>query len=289
MPISIEANVPAPIDTLYDVVFPEGVLFAFQVIRKSTGTVLFDSSLGGLTLADQYLQIGGRLPSSNVYGLGEHEHPNMKRNMSWNTQAMFANDNAPDPGFGLYGVHPHYTVVEEDGNTHSVLFLNSNAQEVALTPAPGIIYRTIGGVLDMYFFLGPTPEESVQQYTEAIGRMPLPAYWTLGFHLCRWGYNNFENMEAAYQRTLAAGIPQDAQWGDIDVLDRRLDFTYDPVNFAGLPSFIDQLHENGQRFVVIVDPGVPTGEPQGSYPAFEDGEANGVWVTGENGSPLLGK
>ena len=57
---------------------------------------------------------------------------------------MFANDYAPDPLAGLYGVHPHYTVVEDDGKVHSVLFLNSNAQEVALTPAPGVIYRTIG-------------------------------------------------------------------------------------------------------------------------------------------------
>ena len=29
----------------------------------------------------------------------------------------------------LYGVHPHYTVIEENGDTHGVLFLNSNAQE----------------------------------------------------------------------------------------------------------------------------------------------------------------
>jgi hypothetical protein len=28
----------------------------------------------------------------------------------------------------LYGVHPRYTVLEEDGNTHGVLILNSNAQ-----------------------------------------------------------------------------------------------------------------------------------------------------------------
>ena len=29
----------------------------WQVIRRSSGAVLFDSSLGGLTLADQFLQV----------------------------------------------------------------------------------------------------------------------------------------------------------------------------------------------------------------------------------------
>jgi alpha-glucosidase (family GH31 glycosyl hydrolase) len=69
----------------------------------------------------------------------------------------------------LYGVHPTYTVLEEDGNAHSVLFLNSAAQEWSLTPKPAFIYRTIGGLLDMYFFLGPSPADTARQYSEAVG------------------------------------------------------------------------------------------------------------------------
>ena len=159
----------------------------------------------------------------------------------------------------------------------------------------------------MYFFMGPTAENSAQQYTEAIGRYPLPAYWNLGFHLCRWGYNNLDNMVAAYNRTVQAGIPIDVQWSDIDFMDRRLDFTYDTVNFAGLPEFVTELHENGEaildnfcfinsymfsntgrRFVNIIDPGVPIGEPAGSYLPEENGDAMGVWVLNATGQVILG-
>ena len=51
-------------------------------------------------------------------------------------------------------------------------------------------------------------------------RFYIPPYWALGYHLCRWGYNSLENMQAAFQRTVDLGIPLDAQWGDIDIMER---------------------------------------------------------------------
>jgi alpha-glucosidase (family GH31 glycosyl hydrolase) len=38
--------------------------------------------------------------------------------------------------------------------------------EVSLMPAPALTYRTVGGVLDIYMFFGPTPDNVVEQYTE---------------------------------------------------------------------------------------------------------------------------
>ena len=61
----------------------------------------------------------------------------------------------------------------------------------------------------------------------------MPPYWSLGFHLCRYGYDTLENMQAAVDRTAQYNIPHDAQWGDIDIMDHELDFTLNPVEFAG--------------------------------------------------------
>ncbi|CAL1275540.1 unnamed protein product, partial [Larinioides sclopetarius] len=120
---------------------------------------------------------------------------------------MFSQDRFPEGGsMNLYGVHPFYMCLENSSNSHGVLFLNSNAMEVVLLPAPGITFRTTGGIIDMFFFVGTDPESVVNLYTSLIGRPMLPPYWALGFQLCRWGYNSTENLKAVVERTRKAGL-----------------------------------------------------------------------------------
>jgi alpha-glucosidase (family GH31 glycosyl hydrolase) len=75
------------------------------------------------------------------------------------------------------------------------------------------VYRTIGGLLDIYFFPGPKPEDVVQQYLALIGRPFLPAYWALGFQLCRYGYSSLHDMQTAVDRTTSNGIPLEVVYG----------------------------------------------------------------------------
>jgi alpha-glucosidase (family GH31 glycosyl hydrolase) len=57
-----------------------------------------------------------------------------------------------------------------------------------------MVYRVTGGVLDFYTFLGPEPENVIQQYTEYFGRTFFPPYWALGFQISRYGYKNVDEM-----------------------------------------------------------------------------------------------
>ena len=62
------------------------------------------------------------------------------------------------------------------------------------------------GILDFYFFLGPEPEAVIQQYHEVIGRPHMPPYWGLGFHQCRWGYHDLQEVEDVVNNYTAFGV-----------------------------------------------------------------------------------
>ncbi|NXG31947.1 SUIS protein, partial [Dromaius novaehollandiae] len=162
--------------------------------------------------------------------------------------------------------------------------------DVSLSPNPSLTFRTIGGILDFYVFLGPTPENVVQQYTEAIGRPHMPAYWSLGFQLSRWGYGSIDVLKETVDRMHYYDIPYDVQHSDIDYMERRLDFTYDKENYAGLPEYIQQLKEEGMHYVLILDPFISKDEEPGTYKPYDLGEEMGVWVNNSDGvTPAVGK
>lgn len=76
-------------------------------------------------------------------------------------------------------------------------------------------YNTIG-ILDFYFFTGPTPASVVQQYLGLIGYPAMPAFWTLGQHQCRWGYNSLDTFSDMIEGYKKAKIPLDGIWMDIE-------------------------------------------------------------------------
>lgn len=48
-------------------------------------------------------------------------------------------------------------------------------------------WRAIGGMIDLFVFLGPTPLDVMDQLTAVIGRPAMQPRWALGWHQCKVG------------------------------------------------------------------------------------------------------
>ncbi|CAI6319435.1 unnamed protein product [Periconia digitata] len=266
--------------------------FSFTIKRKENDEVLFDTSSSQLIFQTQYVQLRTSLPKDpHLYGLGEHSDP--FKLPTDNYRRSLLNSESPNIPFNsnLYGTHPVYFEHRGGKGTHGVFLLNSTPMNIFIlrddAGNQSLEYDTIGGVLDFYFLAGSKPHEVSKQYADVAGYSAMFPYWTFGFHQCKYGYWDVNMVAEVVGNYSTAGIPLEVMWTDIDYMDLRQDFTTDPERFPidKMRELVSTLHERGQRYVLILDPGVHAVAEQASYAR---GHEQGVFLKAADGSDLLG-
>ncbi|KAK4193285.1 family 31 putative glycoside hydrolase [Podospora australis] len=288
--------------------------FSFTVKRKDTDDTLFSTQGKVLVYEDQFIEFVSTLPENyNLYGLGEIIHGFRLGNNG--TRTLFAADVGNNIDYNIYGTHPIYldtryfttdesgkltyapdatdTTVKYQSYTHGVFLRNAHAHEVVLQPSD-ITWRTLGGSIDLYFYSGPKAEDVTTAYQKStVGLPAMQQYWALGFHQCRWGYNNWTQLQEVVDSFAKFEIPLETIWLDIDYMQKYRDFTHDPVRFSYSEGeqFLAKLHASKQHYIPIVDSAIyaPNHEdPTDAYPPYERGLAADAFVKNPDGSIYYG-
>jgi alpha-glucosidase (family GH31 glycosyl hydrolase) len=287
-PQFLQSTTPAqaPANRQYSLTFLNSTNFGFQVRRLMDNEVIFNTEDLPFVFEDQYISFGTKLPEDPfIYGLGERVRE--LKLETGETYTIFNKDDTSTYSKNLYGTHPFYMEFRY-GKAHGVYLFNSNAMDVQLNDE-SLVYNVIGGVIDVFFFVGPTPDDVMRQYQEVIGKPTLPPYWAFGFHQCRWGYNTLEETKQVVQNYSKFGIPLETIWNDIDYMDEKKAFTFDPVRFPlkQVQEFVAELHKNNQHYIVILDPGMKN---ETGYEAYELGLQKDIFIKRYNSSqPIVNK
>ncbi|KAF1957012.1 hypothetical protein CC80DRAFT_53359 [Byssothecium circinans] len=266
--------------------------FSFTVKRKGNGDILFDTSSSQLIFETQYVRLQTRLPKNpHLYGLGEHTDPFHLPTDNYRRSLLNAESPNIPRNSNLYGTHPVYFEHRGENGTHGVFLLNSTPMNIfILRDAAGnqaLEYDTIGGVLDFYFLAGSSPAEVSKQYADVVGYSAMFPYWTLGFHQCKYGYWDVNMVAEVVANYSTAGIPLEVMWTDIDYMDGRQDFTIDTERFPmkKMRELVTTLHDRGQKYVLILDPGI---HAVGGQETYVRGHEKDVFLKAADGSDLLG-
>ncbi|KAF8926003.1 alpha-glucosidase maltase [Dissophora ornata] len=281
----------------YEVVWNDPSSFAFTILRKATGDKLFDTSSFGLTMKDQYLELSTRLVggsgerAASLFGLGENA--GQLRRKVGTTTTLWARDSPCKPDVNLYGCHPFFMQVLPSGSAHGVLLLSSNGMDIVFSPeGDRLTYKVIGGAIELYVFTGPTPQQVIQQYTELVGRPCMIPYYAQGFHICRWGYDSLDKVKTIVSNFKKHSLPLEAMWIDIEqvFVARSVNlhvymkdykcFTFDQERFPTkqLAEYVDELHAQDQKIVMILDPGIKVQYEPGFYEPYDEGVAKNLFV-----------
>lgn len=201
-----------------------------------------------------------------------------------------------DSPMTLYGAIPLLQAHKKD-STVGVFWLNAAETWVDITKSSSVVnplslgvlgstttkthFISESGLLDVFVFLGPTPQDVVGAYTELTGTQQLPPHFSVAYHQCRWNYVTDEDVRDVDRKFDKNRIPYDVIWLDIEYTDGKKYFTWDPMTFKDPIGMQKQLDEHERKLVAIIDPHIKN---EGGYHVVEEMKSKDLAVKNKEGN-----
>lgn len=144
-------------------------------------------------------------------------------------------------------------------NKYHVGFLrNAHAMLLNYTQNQSLTFQMTGGLMEYKFFIGNQPEESIKAYHNYINGFALQPFWSMGFHLCRWGLLNIEMWKQVWLEAVQNNVDFDTLWNDIDYMQAYEDFTINTTAYDTnqMKEITDLNTTYGVHWIPIVDAGI---------------------------------
>ncbi|NXY85657.1 GANC glucosidase, partial [Alcedo cyanopectus] len=246
----------------------------------------------------------------HVYGIPQHAEGLLLKNTSDGDAYRLYNldifGHKIHDKVGIYGSVPLLLAHKPD-RTSGIFWLNSSETLVDIStkavaePVPSVSaadtakHRAVagtdvrwmseGGIIDVFLLMGPTPFDTFKQFAQLTGTQVLPPLFSLGYHQCRWNYEDEQDIKAVDAGFDEHDIPYDVIWLDIEHTDGKRYFTWDKKKFQNPRKMQEHLKKKKRKLVVIVDPHIKV-DP--TYSLYSQAKDKGYFVKDRNGQDFEG-
>ena len=200
-----------------------------------------------------------------------------------------------DSEMALYGAIP-FMQAHKRSSTCGVFWLNAAETWIDVhkessrnplsskTPTTKTHWFSESGLLDVFVFLGPTPQDMSHQYGELTGYTQLPQQFAIAYHQCRWNYVTDEDVRDVDRKFDRHSIPYDVIWLDIEYTDNKKYFTWDQEKFGDSLGTQKQLDDHARKLVAIIDPHI---KKEDGYFVFEELKSKDLAVKNADASSIF--
>ncbi|XP_067414242.1 neutral alpha-glucosidase C [Emydura macquarii macquarii] len=246
----------------------------------------------------------------HVYGIPEHAETLLLKNTCDNDAYRLFNldvyRHEIHDKMGIYGSVP-FLLAHKPNRTSGIFWLNSSETLVEINtkavmehvpprsppditkqrvvPQTDVRWMSESGIIDVFLLMGPTPFDIFKQYAQLTGTQALPPLFSLGYHQCRWNYEDEHDVKAVDAGFDEHEIPYDVIWLDIEHTDGKRYFTWDKKKFHNPKRMQELLMRKKRKLVVIIDPHIKV-DPM--YTLYAQGKKKGYFVKDRKGQDFEG-
>ncbi|XP_026939817.1 neutral alpha-glucosidase C isoform X5 [Sagmatias obliquidens] len=207
----------------------------------------------------------------HVYGIPQHAESHQLKNTSDGDAYRLYNLDVYGykihDKMGIYGSVP-YLLAHKLGRTLGIFWLNASETLVEINTEPAVKdaltqtgpvavrqkvrsqtdvhWMSESGIIDVFLLTGPTPSDVFKQYSYLTGTQAMPPLFSLGYHQCRWNYEDERDVKAVDAGFDEHDIPYDVMWLDIEHTEGKRYFTWDKKRFPN-PKRMQELLRSKKR------------------------------------------
>ncbi|KAK2506891.1 hypothetical protein MC885_019871 [Smutsia gigantea] len=207
---------------------------------------------------------------------------------------------------GIYGSVP-YLLAHKPGRTLGIFWLNASETLVEINTQPAVkstltqmgpvaakqkvrsrtdvCWMSESGIIDVFLLTGPTPSDVFKQYSYLTGTQAMPPLFSLGYHQCRWNYEDEQDVKAVDAGFDEHNIPYDVMWLDIEHTEGKRYLTWDKKRFPNPKRLQELLRSKKRKLVVISDPHIKV-DPD--YSVYTKAKGQGFFVKNHEGGDFEG-